>query len=213
MTKSVAADAGIAGNLLRLHLVGHVTIVVRSPLEEPCASVPVRPPRDQSQVDRLPVDADVGLVHKAVHDRQHPVGVDIFEAFQEVLVPDKLRLELTCVAELAGVHVRDGVQGHRWVHLGGEEPGRGQVVLQRVRQVVRVGEVEVGRQVNALEHLQVSLLIAVSLPHSVVRDIDHGGVLYFVNRVVPYQPHLAPLGDEDDIVTLKKTNETSKTEG
>ena len=185
MTKSVAADAGIAGNLLGLDLVGHVTIVVRSPLEEPSACVPVGPPRDQSQVDRLPVDADVGLVHKAVNNRQHPVGVDIFEAFQEVLVPDKLRLELTCVAELAGVHVRDGVQGHRWVHLGCEEPGRGQVVLQRVRQVVRVGEVEVGRQVDALEHLQISLLIAVSLPHSVVGDVDHGGVLYFVDRVVP----------------------------
>ena len=66
---------------------------------------------------------------------------------------------------------------------------------------------------NPGEECQVSLLITVSFPHSVVGDVDHGGVLYFVNRVVTDQSHLAPLGDEDDIVTFKKTNETSKTEG
>ena len=75
------------------------------------------------------------------------------------------------------------------------------VVLQRVRQVVRIREVKVGRQIDGLEHFYVFRLLGVVLTHAFVGNVDHGNVFHFVDSVMSYQSNFAPLCDEDHVIT------------
>ena len=54
----ITADAAVADNLLRFHLVGHIALKIGAPLEEPRAGVAVGPPGNQRHVHGPTVDAD-----------------------------------------------------------------------------------------------------------------------------------------------------------
>ena len=74
------------------------------------------------------------------------------------------------------------------------------VVLQRVRQVVRIGKVKVGGQIDGLEHFDVFGFLAIVFAHALVGNVDHGYVLHLVDGVVTHQRNLAPFCDEDHVV-------------
>ena len=50
--------------------------------------------------------------------------------------------------------------------------------------------------------LNESCLVMSLLYLGVGRNIDHGGVLYLVDGMVPDHAHLSPLGDQDNVETF-----------
>lgn len=47
-------------------------------------------------------------------------------------------------------------------------------------------------------------------PDWVVRDINHVGVFYLIDGVTPNVGHLAPLGDQNDVVAFQETDKACK---
>ena len=165
---------------------------------------------DQRQVERLAEDTDVGLADKAVRDEQDPVRVeDALDRFEQVRVPDELVVGVRFDAHRVRLHflARLFVQRLRF-KVGPNLLRRRQVVLQSVRQVVAVAEVKVGRQVNALEQLDVARLVRVVDPHCFVGNVHHRRILNLVDGVIADDCNAPPLGDQHDVVALKKLDKT-----
>lgn len=72
-----------------------------------------------------------------------------------------------------------------------------------MRQVVGVGEVEVGGQVDRLKDFDEPALLRVVLTDAIVGDVHHGHILHFVDGVVAYQSYFTSFSDEDHVITLK----------
>ena len=81
-------------------------------------------------------------------------------------------------------------------------------MLKSVGQIIAVTEIEVGAQIYGLEHFQISLLVCVLLLHGLIGNGDHAGVLDLVNGVMSNQPNLSSLGDEDDVESFEKPDES-----
>lgn len=77
-----------------------------------------------------------------------------------------------------------------------------------MRHVVRVTEVEVTLEIDALEHLYVSLLVRMEEPYDVVWYIYHRGILYLVNRMMTHDSNSATFRHQDYIISLQEPHET-----
>jgi hypothetical protein len=58
-----------------------------------------------------------------------------------------------------------------------------------------IPEIEVTGEVNILEHFHVAGLVWVVMTNSIVRDVNHGGVFYFVDCVVANDSNSSTLRD------------------
>ena len=81
-------------------------------------------------------------------------------------------------------------------------------MLESIGEIVAVTEIEVGAQIYRLEHFQISLLVCVLFLHGLIGNGDHAGVLDLVNGVMSNQPNLSSLGDEDDVESFEKPDES-----
>lgn len=87
-----------------------------------------------------------------------------------------------------------------------------QIVLQTVRQVVAVAEVKITRQIDILEHLNVSRLLRMHHAHRLVRNVNHSIILDLVDRMVTDHSHPPPLRYQNYIITLQEADETDDAE-
>ena len=162
----------VGDDLLRLHLVGDVTLEVGPSFEEARSRETVGSPSDQREQDRSAVNADIGLINKPVDDVQKPVNIDgATHLLSQELVPQIPGVRLRHVGRRgggAGV-LEDGVQPTR-LGVGSDVGGTLHVVLDGVGEIVAVAEVKVGRHVDGLKHLDVSLLVWMGFSVIFVRD-------------------------------------------
>ena len=71
-------------------------------------------------------------------------------------------------------------------------------------QVVGIGKVKIGRQIDGLKHLDVFGLLGIVFTDALVRDVHHRHVFYFIDCVMADQGHFSPFRDQDHVVAYGK---------
>ena len=81
-------------------------------------------------------------------------------------------------------------------------------MLKSIGQIVAITEIEVGAQIYRLEHFQISLFVCMLILDRLIGNGYHAGVLDLVNGVMSNQPNLPSLGDQDNVKSLEKPDES-----
>lgn len=68
-------------------------------------------------------------------------------------------------------------------------------------------EVKIARQIDALEHLQVSVLICVADSDRFAGNVEHGRFFDFVNVMKPYRCHWPPFSYQDHVIAFHEFDE------
>jgi hypothetical protein len=69
-------------------------------------------------------------------------------------------------------------------------------------------EVEVAREINALEHLDVTLFIWVADMNVIIWNVDHASVFYLVDGMIPNECHTPPFCHKDYIIPLQELDKS-----
>lgn len=69
-------------------------------------------------------------------------------------------------------------------------------------------EIEVAGEVNILEHFDVAGLVWMVVANSIIWDVNHGGVFYFVDCMVANDGNSSTLCYQNNVVSFQKPYET-----
>jgi len=69
-------------------------------------------------------------------------------------------------------------------------------------------EIEIGREIDTLKKFNVTRFIWMMSSHSFIRNVNHGGVLDFVDCMVTYNSDPSSFCDQDYVVTFKEPDKT-----